>query len=104
MREHINLAKWFEGKVIDDSDFELLLPRSLNVVVFRAICSNENDTFNERLITQINKSGKMYLSHTMVDEKYAIRMVIGNTRVSKTHVEDSWKQISETVKKVKSEK
>jgi aromatic-L-amino-acid decarboxylase len=103
LREHINLAKWFEGKVIDDTDFELLLPRSLNVIVFRAICSNEKDAFNERLITQINKSGKMYLSHTIVDEKYAIRMVIGNTRVSKTHVEDSWKQISETAKKMKSE-
>ena len=104
LREHINLAKWFESKVIHDPNFELLLPRSLNVVVFRAICSNKKDEFNEKLITQINKSGKMYLSHTVVEDKYAIRMVIGNTRVTKAHVDQSWKQISETAKKIKSEK
>ena len=104
LREHIELAKWFERKIINDSNFELLLPRILNVVVFRAICSPERNEFNEKLMTEINNSGKMYLSHTLVEGKYAIRMVIGNTRVTKTHVEQSWKQISETAKKVKSEK
>ena len=103
LREHINLAKWFENKIENDVNFELLIPRSLNVVIFHAICSNDPDDFNERLLTQINQSGKMYLSHTVVGEKYAIRMVIGNTRVTQTHVEQSWKQISETAKKLKSE-
>ncbi|RLD27747.1 MAG: aspartate aminotransferase family protein [Bacteroidetes bacterium] len=98
LREHINLAKWFEIKVIDDPNFELLLPRSLNVVVFKATCSKDPDDFNEKLVAQINQSGAMYLTHTVVEEKYAIRMVIGNTRVTQTHVEQSWKQISETAK------
>ncbi len=103
LREHINLAKWFESKINSDPNFELLLPRSLNVVVFRAIHSLHPDEFNEKLVTKINKSGKMYLSHTIIDENYAIRMVIGNTRVTKSHVEQSWKQINETAEKVKSE-
>lgn len=100
LREHINLAKWFEGKVIEDTNFKLLLPRSLNVVVFKAICSKDMDEFNEKLVTQINKSGKMYLTHTVVDDKYAIRMVIGNTRVTQAHVEQSWDQISETAREM----
>jgi len=97
LRGHINLAKWFENKIKDDSHFELLLARSLNVVVFRAISTENPNLFNERLIEKINKTGKMYLTHTMVSGNYAIRMVIGNTRVAQEHVEQSWQQISETV-------
>ena len=100
LREHINLAKWFESKVIDDPNFELLLPRSLNVVVFRAICLKDQDEFNEKLLTRINKTGEMYLTHTVIDDKYAIRMVIGNTRVTQAHVEQSWAQIRGTAKEI----
>jgi len=101
LREHIDLAKWFENKVNTDAHFELLLPRSLNVVVFRAVSDTPN-LFNERLIEKINKTGKMYLTHTMVSGNYAVRMVIGNTRVTHEHVKQSWQQISETVDELKS--
>lgn len=103
LRTHINFAQWFESKVKGDSRFELLLPRSLNVVVFRAICTDNPDKFNEKLIENMNSTGNMYLTHTMVNDKYSIRMVIGNTRVTQKHVEQSWQQISNTVDEMNKE-
>lgn len=96
IRGHVEMGEWFEQQVIESSDFELILPRVLNVVVFRHVGSANPDAFNEALIKELNASGKMYLSHTILDAKYAIRMVTGNTRLEKSHVEASWNQIVET--------
>ncbi len=101
LRVHIEMARWFEEKIISNPDYELILPRVLNVVVFRYIGSSDPDSFNKKLLEEINDSGEMYLSHTVLDEKYAIRMVSGSTRVKQEHIEQSWKKIESTVRELK---
>jgi aromatic-L-amino-acid decarboxylase len=100
IREHVEMAAWFEEQVLANEDFECIVPRVLNVVVFRHIANDDPNIFNKKLLEEINSSGKMYLSHTVLDGKYAIRMVCGNTRLQQHHVESSWKQIVETAKKL----
>lgn len=101
IRGHIELGKWFEEQVKEHPDFEMILPRVLNVVVFRYTGVEDRDSFNKELLKELNESGKMYLSHTILDGKYALRMVTGNTRIKKHHIESSWKQIVETADKIK---
>jgi len=96
IREHVKLGEWFEEQVLKNQDFELILPRVLNVVVFRHTKNDDANDFNKQLVEALNASGSMYVSHTVLDGKYAIRMVTGNTRVEKHHVEASWKQIVNT--------
>lgn len=93
IRKHVEMGKWFEERIIEDENFELITPRVLNVVVFRAIGNSNDDEFNEALINDLNDSGDMFLSHTKLNGVYAIRMVIGNTRVNQDHVKKSWEQI-----------
>lgn len=90
MREHIRLAEWFENQVINSERFELLTPRQLNVVVFRAVGRVDTNGFNALLMNKVNQSGEIYLSHTQLNDKYALRMVIGNTRVEMKHVKKAW--------------
>jgi aromatic-L-amino-acid decarboxylase len=96
IREHIQLGAWFEKQVVESEDFELVLPRVLNVVVFKYSKSKNPDHFNQILLKKLNDSGKMYISHTSINGQYVLRMVVGNTRVQKHHIEESWKQIKET--------
>ncbi len=95
LRNHMACAASFEAMVDAHPDFELVLPRSLNVVVFRFKPVNEiqessiND-LNEKLVKSLNASGKMFLSHTKVHGKYCLRMVLGNTRLEQRHVDEAW--------------
>ena len=102
LRDHIEMGRWFEEKVISHPDYELILPRVLNVVVFRYISTNDPDAFNERLLAEINASGEMYISHTVLDGKYALRMVSGSTRLTQDHMQKSWEKLESTAKKVAS--
>jgi aromatic-L-amino-acid decarboxylase len=48
------------------------------------------DEFNERLLEAVNATGEVYLSHTRLDGRYALRLAIGNIRTRRTHVARAW--------------
>ncbi|MEQ8686525.1 MAG: pyridoxal-dependent decarboxylase [Imperialibacter sp.] len=103
LRAHIACAEDFEAKVVSHPDFELILPRSLNVVVFRFKPAGEDNLetlnqLNEQLIKTLNASGKVFISHTKVNGVYCIRMVLGNTRLEQRHVEEVWSWIRDAAK------
>ena len=51
---------------------------------------------NENLISKLNATGDIYISHTKVNDNISIRMPIGSTFANKKTVEESW----ELIKKV----
>ncbi len=98
IKNHIKLAKDFAQKLKDHEDFELMAPVVFNLVCFRfkpkRVCNdNEVDIVNEKLLYKINESGKIYLTHTKVNGHYTLRLVIGQTIVSKKHISNAWKLI-----------
>lgn len=91
LRTHIRLNEAFAKSIKQAADFELVTMPFLNFTSFRWTPPHIRDeeelnTANEQLLDAINKSGKLFLSHTKVHGKYAIRMVIGQTYVDKCHV------------------
>ena len=102
LRNHIQFAEYLENEINGSSNFELLSPRSLNLVCFRyrpsSVNENSLDELNHRLLEAINLSGKAYLTHTKIHGKYAIRMVIGQTNVTKEHVINTWSLIQDLAK------
>jgi aromatic-L-amino-acid decarboxylase len=86
VRRHIELAQGFAGWVEDDDRFELAVPANLNLVCFRL---REGDEATERLLHALNASG-IYLTHTKVDGRIALRMSIGGTLTERRHVEAAW--------------
>jgi len=98
IREHITLATDFESWVIQHPDFEIMAKRSMNLVCFRYHPAGENnqhklDELNESLLNRLNGSGKLFLTHTKVNNKYTLRMVIGQTYVERRHIEEAWDDI-----------
>ena len=47
------------------------------------------------LLERLNASGKLYLTHTVLDGKYTLRLSIGGTLTEEKHVGRAWQTIRE---------
>jgi aromatic-L-amino-acid decarboxylase len=88
IRRHVELTNWLAEQVKADQRFEISAPVTLNLLCFRL---KATDDVNQKLLQRLNKSGKIYLSHTKLNGKYVLRMSIGQTHTEKEHVESAWK-------------
>ncbi|QQS28352.1 MAG: aspartate aminotransferase family protein [Sphingobacteriales bacterium] len=106
LRRHILLARMLEEKMRKHPDVEILAPVNLNLICFRATCSEYKEDedklnqLNQNLLTALNKSGKLYLSHTKLKGKFTLRMVIGQTNVQESHIEKAWQEIQSKIKEL----
>lgn len=103
IRLHLELAQWLANEIRESNDFELLAPVDFSLVCFRYLPSGITDEakineINEQLLQTLNASGKLYMTHTKLNGKYTLRMVIAQTYVEFRHVENAWKLIRETAK------
>lgn len=96
LRYHIRLAQEYAGWVDAHPDFERLAPVPFSVVCFRAnpsgcsLSEAELTSLNERMLNQVNNSGEVFLSHTVLNGHYALRLAIGNIRTTTRHVRRAW--------------
>lgn len=103
IREHCRLAKLLESWIKESADWEMLAPVPFALVCFRAAPQNvENlNDFNEKLMNQINVSGKAYLSHTKLNGKFALRLSIGSIHVREEHLQKVWNVLNDTSSKIR---
>lgn len=98
---HIQLAKEFAEWIDDEKHFELMAPAPFSTVCFRYNPGNKTEgelnKLNEKLLEDINTSGKIFLSHTRLDGKFVIRITIGSIRHERRHIEEAWKLIKSMV-------
>ena len=81
----------------------MVADRTLSLVVFRyckEIDDTKNDAINEAILAKINKSGKAYITHTKVNNRYVLRVVTGQTNVKIQHIEKLWAMIQESSKSI----
>lgn len=87
IREHVRLAQelasWIEG----DSRFELAVRPPLNLVCFRL---KSGDGANQQLMEALNRSGKLYLTHTRLNDRLTLRLCVGQTNTQDKHVRQAW--------------
>ena len=101
LRKHIQLNTFFAENIEAHADYELIMSPFLNYTCFRmspgsVIDKKELDELNAQLLSKMNASGKVFLSHTKVNGDYVLRMVIGQTYVEKSHIEHALQVIFET--------
>jgi len=91
--EHLRLARLFAEWVNESSAFELLSKPPFNLVCFR---HKKGNASNKLLMDTLNQSGKIFLTHTVLDGTFWLRMSIGQTQTREEHVEKAWKLINAT--------
>ncbi|GIU93573.1 MAG: aromatic-L-amino-acid decarboxylase [Gaiellaceae bacterium] len=87
IREHVRLARLFEGWVREEPGWEVVAPRPFSVVCFRREGSDEE---NERLLERVNASGEVFLSHTRLGGRYVLRLAVGSFRTTEDDVRLAW--------------
>ena len=97
IRHHIALTQETAERIKENPNFELHIYR-MNLLGFRLRASDLDeqtlDNLNQRLMDELNASGKLYLTHTRLNGKILLRLVIGQSHVESRHVEKTWKTIS----------
>jgi aromatic-L-amino-acid decarboxylase len=93
VREHVRLAVLFRGWVEAEDRFELLAPTDFGLVCFRlndGRPEDQLDELNAQLLERINATGQVFLTHTTLAGRYAIRMMIGSRTTEERHVRAAW--------------
>jgi aromatic-L-amino-acid decarboxylase len=97
IRYHIKLASRLAEQIENDPSFEVVAPVVFNTVCFRFTPSDVDpqryNEINETLNHVLNDSGKIYLTHTMLNGNYTLRMVVSQTNVTERHVNDAWELV-----------
>jgi aromatic-L-amino-acid/L-tryptophan decarboxylase len=92
LRESIRLAQVLKGLIEADSEFELAAPVPFSLVCLRHRAGNE---ITERLLREVNRSGKAFLSHTVLHGQFVIRFAIGNYQTTETDIRETWALMQE---------
>ena len=94
VRGHVELAARLASHLQKRADIEMLAPQVMSVVVFRKIVRGADGTIDEaaseRLtndtLEKMNASGRLFVSHTRLRDRYGIRVAIGNGATEWEHV------------------
>ena len=95
LRAHValaqDLARWIRG----EPNWETLAPHPLSVVCFRYAPARLDEArleaLNAALVDSVNATGEVFVSHTKIGGRYAIRLAIGNLRTTRSDVEHAWR-------------
>jgi aromatic-L-amino-acid decarboxylase len=90
IREHIRLGKLFASWVEGDKRFELMAPVPFSTVCFRL---KSDDAANQELMDRVNATGKIFISHTRLNDRLTLRFTVGNLRSTEEHVRLAWELI-----------
>ena len=92
IREHMRLARLFASWVEETPGWGLVAPVPFSVVCFRQESSDEE---NAALLERVNATGEAYLSHTVLDGRYVIRLAVGHHRTTEDDVRRAWALLQE---------
>ncbi len=97
LREHIALADRLAVWLEEDPRFELMAPHPFSLVCFGALPPDESDAdeWNRRLLEAVNRRGPVFLSHTVLGERYVLRLAIGSARGTEDAVREAYRLLVE---------
>ncbi len=105
LRAHMALASEFATWVELDPDWLLAAPPMFSLVCFRCspagVSPAEGDALNQRILDRVNASGRAYLSHTRLHERFVLRLAIGNLRTQREHVAEAWSLLRQAAQDVR---
>jgi aromatic-L-amino-acid decarboxylase len=87
VREHVALTQDLAARLAADDRFEVVAPHPINLVCFR---HREGDEATDGLLRALNGSGRVFLTHTRLDDRLVIRAAIGAQATEARHVDALW--------------
>lgn len=94
LRNHMRLARLFTDWVREDTEWEIVAPTIFSTVVFRAcpaeLPRDRYDAINRAIEDEVNRTGEMFISSTVLRNQVVFRLAIGNLRTEEEHLRRAW--------------
>ena len=94
LRGHIALAQELAGWIAAEPHWQILAPHPFSVVCFRFappdVSEQTRDEMNARIMEAANASGELFISHTKIGGRFALRLAIGNLQTTQADVRRAW--------------
>jgi aromatic-L-amino-acid decarboxylase len=90
LRAHIAWARDLARRIAAHPDYEICAPTPMSLVCFRRKGSDED---NRALLDRVNATGEAFLSHTVLNGRFVLRLAIGNYATTEADVERCWELI-----------
>ncbi len=105
VREHLRLGKLFKLWIEESKDFELMAPVPFSTVCFRAHPGNYDseeklEELNENLMKKVNNTGRIFITHTKLNNKFVLRLVVSGLRTAEKHIIQAEEILSRTLKEL----
>lgn len=101
LAEKLRLTQWMYYRFLAEPGFECLSVPDLSVITFRFRPQRGDvETFNRRLLEHIVKSGKLFLSSTLLRGQFVIRVCILSFRTHQAEVEEAFEIIRAAAKEL----
>lgn len=102
LEEKILLARYFYEKVQTINGIEVGPTPELSVVTFRCVPeSGDANDFNRRLVNEIQRDGRVFLSSTVLDGRFTLRLAVLSFRTHLDTVHQTLEILREKIAKVK---
>lgn len=96
LREHVRrqtaLAQDLAGRLAAHPALEVVAPHPLDLVCFR---HRDGDEATEALLSVLNGTGRVHLTHTRLADRFVIRVAVGTQSTEARHVEELWMLIDD---------
>jgi len=103
IRSHCALARDFADWVRADPEWEVAAAVHFSLVCFRYAPSGVHEetlnAINERILSRVNESGEVFLSHTKLAGRYVLRLAVGNIRTEERHVRRAWTLLQDAARR-----
>lgn len=91
LRRSREMAAWLGERISASARFDLVAPVTMGLVCFRV---REGDDATRELMRRINDTRTLFVSHTVLNGRFTIRVAVGNMRTEWQDVEALWAAIS----------
>jgi aromatic-L-amino-acid/L-tryptophan decarboxylase len=99
IRQHVEMARELASWIDATPGWMRVAPVPFSTVVFRYLpagaSQEEQDRLNREIMDRVNDTGELFLSHTVLNGRFCLRVAIGNLRTRKEHVMRAWELLQE---------
>jgi len=99
VRKHVEMTRELVSWIEESEEFDLVAPVPLTLACFR---HEAGDEVTRAIMEAVNATGSMSLTHCEVDDRYVLRLAIGQWGTTLDHVRKSWDLIVSVAKEVTS--
>lgn len=104
LEEKLRLAGWLFNRFLEEPGFECVSAPDLSVVAYRYLPeSGDTDEFNRRLLKNINRSRKLFISSTTLGGRFMLRACILSFRTHQAQVEEAFETITSEARNLSQE-